>query len=131
MEEEEGEGMGDICLGRVRARNPLFLRDETEPRNTHSHHQQYTSFVPSSSQHMHHHLPPLHHANAHSHHTHSHHAHSHSLPKGLDRQAVNLMELPPYDPLPPQNQAQQVQLPSPSHVSPTFAAHEVKGVDNQ
>ena len=86
--------------------------------DSHSHHQQYTPFVLSSSQDMHHHLPPLHHA-----HPHSHHAHSHSLPKGLDTQAVNLMGLPPYDALPPQNQAQQVQLPPLSHVSPPSAAH--------
>ena len=86
--------------------------------DSHSHHQQYTPFVLSSSQDIHHHLPPLHHA-----HPHSHHAHSHSLPKGLDTQAVNLMGLPPYDALPPQNQAQQVQLPPPSHVSPPSAAH--------
>ena len=52
---------------------------------------------------MHHHLPPLHHS-----YPRSHHAHSHSLPKGLDTQAVNLMALPLHDPLPPQNQAQQV-----------------------
>ena len=31
--------------------------------------------------------------------------------------------LPPYDALPSQNQAQQVQLPPPSHVSPPSAAH--------
>ena len=86
--------------------------------DSHSHHQQYTPFVLSSSQDMHHHLPPLHHA-----HPHSHHAHSHSLPKGLDTQAVNLMGLPSYDALPSQNQAQQVQLPPPSHVSPPSAAH--------
>ena len=73
--------------------------------------------VLSSSQDMHHHLPPLLHA-----HPHSHHAHSHSLPNGLDTQAVNLMGLPPYDALPSQNRAQQVQLPPPSHVSPP-AAH--------
>ena len=90
------------------------------PRDSHSHHQQYTPFVLSSSQDMHHHLPPLHHAHPHSHHTHS---HSHSLPKGLDTQAVNLMVLPPYDALPSQNQAQQVQLPLPSHVSPPSTAH--------
>ena len=65
----------------------------TEPRNTHSQHQTPTPiinntppFVLSSSQDMHHHLPPLYHAHSHSHHT-----HSHSLPKGLDMQAVNLM----------------------------------------
>ena len=85
----------------------------------HPHHQQYTPFLLSSSQDMHHHLPPLHHS-----HPHSHHAHSHSLPKGLDTQAVNLMSLPAYDPLPPQyQQAQQVRLPLPSHVSPPSAAH--------
>ena len=38
-------------------------------------------------------------------------------------QAVNLMALPPYDALPSQNQAQQVQLPLPFHVSPPSAAH--------
>ena len=88
------------------------------PNTRHSRHQQYTPFVLSSSQDMHHRLPPLHHA-----HPHSHHAHSHSLPKGLDTQAVNLVGLPPYEPLPSQNQAQQVQLPPPSHVSPPSAAY--------
>ena len=38
-------------------------------------------------------------------------------------QAVNLMGLPPCEPLPSQNQAQQVQLPPPSHVNPPSAAH--------
>ena len=94
---------------------------DTHTHPPHPHHQQYTPFVLSSSQDMHHHLPPLHHSHPHAHHAHS---HSHSLPKGLDTQAVNLMALPPYDPLPPQNQqAQQVQLPPPSHVSPPSAAH--------
>ena len=125
--------MGGICLGRVKARMCLFLffscfvKLMNENRaseyslptpDSHSHHQQYTPFVLSSSQDMHHHLPSLHHA-----HPHSHHAHSHSLPKGLDTQAVNLMGLPPYDALPPQNQAQQVKLPPPSHVSPPAGAH--------
>ena len=72
------------------------------PSTVRSHHQQHTPFVLSSSQDMHHHLPPLHHS-----HPHTHPAHSHSLPKGLDTQAVNLMARPDYDPLPPQNQAQQ------------------------
>ena len=89
------------------------------PHPQHPHHQQYTPFLHSSSQDMHHHLLPLHHS-----HPHSLHVHSQSLPKGLDRQAINLMALPPYDPLPPQNQqAQQVQLPPPSHVSPPSTAH--------
>ena len=124
--------MGGICLGRVKACLCLFFfscfvklmkknraSEYSLPTpDFHSHHQQYTPFVLSSSQDMHHHLPPLHHA-----HPHSHHAHSHSLPKGLDTQAVNLMGLPPYDALPSQNQAQQVQLPPPSHVSPPSAAH--------
>ncbi|EDR06948.1 uncharacterized protein LACBIDRAFT_299352 [Laccaria bicolor S238N-H82] len=91
------------------------------------HHQQYTPFVLSSSQDMHHHLPPLHH--------HSHHAHSHSLPKALDTQAINLMALPSYDPLPPQNQAQnQVQLPPPSHPPPSHpapSAQQQKGGQQQ
>ena len=41
--------MGGICLGRVRARKPLFssgfiklMNDETEPRNTHSQHPTHT-----------------------------------------------------------------------------------------
>ena len=123
--------MGGTCLDRVRARKPLFslcfvklmkrnrASEYSLPTpDSHSHHQQYTPFVLSSSQDMHHHLPPLHHA-----HPHSHHAHSHSLPKGLDTQPVNLMGLPPYDALPSQNQAQQVQLPLSSHVSPPSAAH--------
>ena len=44
-------------------------------------------------------------------HPHSHHTHSHLLPQELDTQSVNLMALPLYDSLPPQSQAQQVQLP--------------------
>ena len=97
---------------------------DSHPHPQHPHHQQYTPFVLSSSQDMHHHLPPLP--------PHAHHAHSHSLPKRLATQAVNLMALPPYDPLPPQNQqAQQVQLPPPSHVSPRSAAHRGQGGGHQ
>ena len=134
--------MGGICLGRVRARMYLFLfscfvklTNENRasefslptPEGSHSHHQHYTPFVLSSSQDMHHHLPPLHHA-----HPHSHHAHSHSLPKGLDTQAVNLMGLPSYDALPPQNQAQRKSsFPCPPMFLLLLRRTGLKGVNNQ
>ena len=116
-----GRGNGWFMPGQSRSSYVSFLfsllfvklmKDDNDNRasqhslstpDSHSHpahlHHQYTPFLLSSSQDMLHHLPPLHHS-----HPHSHHAHSHSLPKGLVTQAVNLMALPPYDPLPPQNQ---------------------------
>ena len=145
--EEEGEGMGGICMGRVRARKPLFTScfvklmrrngasEYSLPTpDSHSHHQQCTPFVLSSSQDMHHHLPALDHTHAHSHHTHSHHAHSHShsLTKGLDTQAVNLMALPSYAPLPPQHQTQRKSsFPRPAMFLLLLRRIEVKGVKNQ
>ena len=108
--------MGALCLGRVGARMCLsppppfsscfvkLMNDNRASENSlptpdshshpaHPHHQRYTPFLLSSSQDMHHHLPPLHHFLPHSHHPQTH-SHSHSLPKGLDTQAVNVMPFP-------------------------------------
>ena len=99
----------------------------TPTPDSHSRHRQYIPFVLSPSQDVHHHLPPLHHS-----HPHSHHAHSHSLPKRLDTQAVNLMALPSYDRLPPQNQAQRKSsFPRLPMFLILFQHTEVNGLINQ